>query len=1194
MAKHPDTASNPNTNRCIHCSRTFKSTQSLDDHIVKRHPDFMASVSSKVHECTKCTYKTVSTSLLRRHMVNHRDVAGNRKTNRCIYCNNTFARKLTLDDHIVKIHPDFIASVNSKVHDCSKCMYKTVRASHLKRHIVAKHSDTANQSSASSFDNTFTRKAGLDDHIIKVHPDFIASVSSKVHKCSDCTYKTIRPSHLKRHIGAKHPDIAGNREIYRCIYCNKTFTRKPSLDDHIVKIHPDFVTSVSSKVHECTECTYKTVSTSLLRRHNTVNHPDAAGNRITNRCTYCKKTFARKSSLDDHVVRRHPDFIASVSSKVHQCTKCTFKTINTTDLKKHITAKHPDIAGNRTIKICIYCNKTFKSTRSLDDHKIKRHHDFITSVSSKVHGCTECTYKTVSTSKVTLDDHIVKRHPDFIASVSGKVYECAKCTFKTVSASQLKRHLVDKHPDTAVRCICDKPFTRKEALDDHIVKTHPDFTSSFSSKVRECSKCTYKTIRPSHLKRHIAAKHPDIPGNRKTNRCIYCNMTFTSTQSLDDHILKIHPDFITSVSSKVHQCTECTYKTIRISHFKRHIVAKHTDVASVSCKVHECIKCTYKTIRHIDLKKHIAAKHPDIAGNRTTNRCIYCNKTFKSTRSLDNHIVKKHPDFITSISRKVHECTECTYKTVGAYLLRRHNMVNHPDVVRRCVYCNSTFTRKVTLDDHIVKRHPDFIATISSKVHECTECTFKTVSTSQLKRHIVAKHPDTAGNRNRKTNKCIYCNKTFKSTQSLDDHVVKIHPDFITSVSSKVHECTECTYKSVSTTLLKQHATAKHPDIAGNGKTNRCIHCNKTLSSKMSLDDHIVNELKKHIMAKHPDISGTSATNRCIYCNKTFKRKRSLDDHIVKIHPDFITSVSRKVHECTECAYKTVSAYLLRRHNMVSHSDVAGNRITNTCIYCNKTFKSTQSLDDHVIKIHPDFIRSVSSKVHECTECTYRTVSTTLLKQHVTAKHPDTAGNRKTNKCFYCNKTFKSTQSLDDHVVKIHPDFITSVSSKVHECTECIYKSVSTTLFKQHVTSKHPDIAGNFKTNRCIYCNKTLSNDHIVKIHPDFITSVSSKVHECKECTYRTVSTTLLKQHVTAKHPDIAGNRKTNRCIYCNKTFKSTQSLNDHIVKMHPDFITSVNSKVHECTECTYKSVSTTLLKHHVTAKHPDIAGNRR
>nr|CAI5819626.1 unnamed protein product [Callosobruchus analis] len=788
-------------------------------------------------------------------MVKQPEIAGNHIFRRCIYCNNTFAPKLTLDDHIAKRHPDFIASVGSKVHDCTECTSKTVSTSLLKQHYMAKHPDTAsnpNTNRCIHCSRTFKSTQSLDDHIVKRHPDFMASVSSKVHECTKCTYKTVSTSLLRRHM-VNHRDVAGNRKTNRCIYCNNTFARKLTLDDHIVKIHPDFIASVNSKVHDCSKCMYKTVRASHLKRHIVAKHSDTA-----NQCTYCKKTFARKSSLDDHVVRRHPDFIASVSSKVHQCTKCTFKTINTTDLKKHITA------GNPITHRCMYCNKTFRSTQSLDDH-------------------------------------IVRIHPDFITSVSRKVHECTGCTYKTVSTYLLRRHNMVNHPDAANTCLyCNKTLSTKPLLDDHVVKRHPDFVASVSRKIHECTKCTYKTTRSKCIREHLLAKHSEI-----ANRCIYCNMTFTSTQSLDDHILKIHPDFITSVSSKVHQCTECTYKTIRISHFKRHIVAKHTDVA---------------------------------------NRCIYCNKTFKSTRSLDNHIVKKHPDFITSISRKVHECTECTYKTVGAYLLRRHNMVNHPDVAG-CVYCNSTFTRKVTLDDHIVKRHPDFIATISSKVHECTECTFKTVSTSQLKRHIVAG--------NRKTNKCIYCNKTFKSTQSLDDHVVKIHPDFITSVSSKVHECTECTYKSVSTTLLKQH-----------------------------------------------DISGTSATNRCIYCNKTFKRKRSLDDHIVKIHPDFITSVSRKVHECTECAYKTVSAYLLRRHNMVS------NRKTNRCIYCNKTLSSKTSLQDHIVKRHPDFVASVSCKVHQYTKCTYKAIRNIELKKHFMAKHLDIASNRTTNRCIYCNTTF--------------------------------------------------------------------------------------------------------------------------------------------------------------------------------------------
>nr|CAI5819625.1 unnamed protein product [Callosobruchus analis] len=958
MVKQPEIAGNHIFRRCIYCNNTFAPKLTLDDHIAKRHPDFIASVGSKVHDCTECTSKTVSTSLLKQHyMAKHPDTASNPNTNRCIHCSRTFKSTQSLDDHIVKRHPDFMASVSSKVHECTKCTYKTVSTSLLRRHMVNHRNREIYR--CIYCNKTFTRKPSLDDHIVKIHPDFVTSVSSKVHECTECTYKTVSTSLLRRHNTVNHPDAAA----HRCMYCNKTFRSTQSLDDHIVRIHPDFITSVSRKVHECTGCTYKTVSTYLLRRHNM----EIAGNRIF-RCVYCNNTFARKVTLDDHIVKRHPDFIASVSGKVYECAKCTFKTVSASQLKRHLVDKHPDTAGDRKTNTCLYCNKTL-STKPL------------------------------------LDDHVVKRHPDFVASVSRKIHECTKCTYKTTRSKCIREHLLAKHSEIGdhyiFRCICDKPFTRKEALDDHIVKTHPDFTSSFSSKVRECSKCTYKTIRPSHLKRHIAAKR-----NRTTNRCIYCNKTFKSTRSLDNHIVKKHPDFITSISRKVHECTECTYKTVGAYLLRRHnmvnhpvtlddhIVKRHPDfIATISSKVHECTECTFKTVSTSQLKRHIVA-----TGNGKTNRCIHCNKTLSSKMSLDDHIVKRHPDFIASVSYKVHECTKCTYKTIRNIELKKHIMAKHPDIsgtsaTNRCIYCNKTFKRKRSLDDHIVKIHPDFITSVSRKVHECTECAYKTVS-----------------------------------TQSLDDHVVKIHPDFITSVSSKVHECTECIYKSVSTTLFKQHVTSKHPDIAGNFKTNRCIYCNKTLS-----------------------------------------RKTSLHDHIVKRHPDFIASVSCKVHECTKCTYKTIRSIELKKHMM------AGNRKTNRCIYCNKTFKSTQSLNDHIVKMHPDFITSVSSKVHECTGCTYRAVSTTLLKQRVTAKHPDIAGNRKTNRCIYCNKTLSSKTSLQDHIVKRHPDFVASVSCKVHQYTKCTYKAIRNIELKKHFMAKHLDIASNRTTNRCIYCNTTFT-----------------------------------------------------------------------------------------------------------------------
>nr|CAI5856724.1 unnamed protein product [Callosobruchus analis] len=1157
MVKHLDITNNRITIECLYCNKTFTSKRSLDDHIVKAHPDFIASVSSTVHNCTKCTYRTVSKSQLKRHMVKHHDIAGNNTIHRCIYCNKTFIRKQSLDGHIFKSHPDFIASVSRKVQECSRCSYKTIYPYRLRQHIVAKHPDIAGNRITNRCiycNKTLTSKASLDDHVVKIHPDFITSVSRKVRECSSCTYKTIRPYLLRKHIVAEHPDIAGNFTTNKCVYCNKTFVYKRSLDDHIVKKHPDFIASVSGTVHKCTKCTYKTVSKSQLKRH-MVKHHDLAGNHIIHRCIYCNKTFIRKQSLDGHIFKSHPDFIASVSRKVQECSRCSYKTIYPYRLRRHIVAKHPDIAGNRITNRCIYCNKTLTSKASLDDHIVMAHPDFIASVSRKVQECSSVTKSEmprkhqVLAGKEADGNTYFCHHCDYAARSkchlinhmnvhknSRHFYSCYSCDFRSNSRILLIAHTRTHSSETrqfrAINIKKENYDNSSQAITTHSTVKRPEIDgnrtfrrSSVGSKVHECSRCTYKTILTSHLKGHNLAKHPDIAGNRVLIRCIYCNKTFTSKLSLDDHIVKKHPDFIVSVSRKVHECSRCTYKTILTSH----------------------------------LKGHNLAKHPDIAGNRVLIRCIYCNKTFTSKLSLDDHIVKKHPDFIASVSRKVHECSRCTYKTTFTSCLKGHIRAKHPDIayniiINRCIYCNKTFTSKLSLDDHIVKRHPDFIASVSRKVHECSRCTYKTIITSHLKGHNLAKHPDIAGNR--VLIRCIYCKKTFTSKRSLEDHIVKTHPDFIASVSRKVHKCTKCSYKTVQTSKLKRHM-AKHPDVA----------------------------------------TGNFITNKCVYCNKVFVCKRSLDDHMVKNHPDFIASVSRKVHDCTKCTFKTVSASLSRRH-MLNHPVVtAGNLITNKCTYCNKTFGRKQDLDGHIIKSHPDFIASVSNKVHECTKCSYKTVATKNKipeAERQAAAFSETGG--ETFLCYHCEYAARSKRHLVIHM-KMHEN-----RKYIYSCYYCDFRTNSRILLTTH-TRTHSSESTQFKSmnikvkhvdNNFSRGKTTLIDSETIvrnKTYNKAINNPSKKVHECKKCTYKTVSTSLLKRHMV-KHPDIAGNHITIRCNYCNKTFTRKQSLDDHIVRKHPDFIASVSRKVHRCTKCTYKTTNNYNLKRHVMAKHPDIAGN--
>nr|CAI5830851.1 unnamed protein product [Callosobruchus analis] len=590
MSKHPESAVNYNLSICVHCNATYKSKKNLDDHIIRKHPDFIESISSKIHECTHCTYKTTVKGHLTEHMVQHTETADIYKL-RCIHCDETF--KQTAD--------------SGQLITCTHCEAK------------------------------FKSKQKLDEHTLKKHPDLIASVSSKIHECIYCTYKTTRED---------HPEAEDSYQHSTCIHCNAVFKRKRNLDDHIVRKHPDFIAFVS------------TADIYMLR------------------CLHCEATFKRKTGLDNHVIRKHPHFIASVSSKMHECTYCTYKTTMKSNFAKHML-KHPETANQCKFSICVQCKATFKS-------------------------------------RPALDDHTLKKHPESIGSVASKnIYECTQCTFKTVKRTDLARHML-KHPEAADRCKfsvcvhCNATFKKKGKLDEHTVRKHPHLIASVTNKIHECTRCAFKTVMKASLARHVM-KHPEIADSNKLIRCNHCNSTFKSKPALNDHIINRHPDFMASISSKIHQCKYCTYKTTWKSHFARHMLA-----------------------------------HPETADSRKLSKCIRCNTEYKHKIGLDEHILRQHPELIASVSNKMHECTHCAFKTVFKSYLTRH-MLKHPETADRCkfsacVHCNATFKSKPSLVDHTLRKHPDSVESNSIRIYECTHCAYKTCLKRSFTKHIL-KHP---------------------------------------------------------------------------------------------------------------------------------------------------------------------------------------------------------------------------------------------------------------------------------------------------------------------------------------------------------------------------------------------------------------------------------------------------------------------
>ncbi|CAH1964657.1 unnamed protein product [Acanthoscelides obtectus] len=459
-----------------------------------------------------------------------------------------------------------------------------------------------------------------------------------------------------------------------CPQCNMTFIQKKTLDDHIVKNHPDSISSVTFKIHNCPKCEFKTVVKVAFENH-LLKHPDTASEYKFSNCEHCDQSFKTKIALHDHILKKHPSFSETVSSKVHACKKCDFKTTIRKYLSRHLL-KHPESSDNYKFSVCPECNMTFRS-------------------------------------KMSLDDHILKKHPKFIEYVTSKIHACSQCDYRTTVSSHLSIHLV-KHPETAssfkfVNCVhCDGAFNSKQLLDDHIVKKHVEFSSSVTSKIHECRKCSYKTTINSDYNRHIL-KHPETTIDYKFSTCPHCNAALRNRITLDNHILKKHPEFSESVTTQIYKCIQCDFATTFIHHIKKHMLKHETDSPSFQY-----------------------------------NTCKHCDATFKYRVALDNHILKKHPKFISSVISKIFRCEKCSFKTTMSRCLDRH-LLRHPEVSGKlkpvsCNHCSATFRSKQGLDDHVIRKHPSFIASITCKIYECKKCNFKTAMHSHLSKHLLKLH----------------------------------------------------------------------------------------------------------------------------------------------------------------------------------------------------------------------------------------------------------------------------------------------------------------------------------------------------------------------------------------------------------------------------------------------------------------------
>ncbi len=251
------------------------------------------------------------------------------------------------------------------------------------------------------------------------------------------------------------------------------------------------------------------------------------------------------------------------------------------------------------------------------------------------------------------------------------ILSCDKCSFKTKRPSHLKKHL-DRHEDFSLV---------------------------------ECDKCNFSCLRDSDLAKHILRNHGT---SKQSLMCDVCDFHTQSLQKLSRHKCSSHqvPDTV-----KVFECKNCSYKTVKSSLMHRHVL-KHNVVKSVgtsssrqsSTKIHKCQMCTYATTKISNFSRHKL-----IHENVRKHLCVTCGLSFKRGDTLRQHLVT-HGRWQGSS----HVCNVCGRLCRSKNHLREHT-ATHSDVRKHlCHVCGLAFKTKVTRDRHLRTSH-------SSQVNLMTE-----------------------------------------------------------------------------------------------------------------------------------------------------------------------------------------------------------------------------------------------------------------------------------------------------------------------------------------------------------------------------------------------------------------------------------------------------------------------------------------